>query len=83
MQIQITLISNYISNKALSYCKKKKGGKREGVEQVQIRWVSREFWNSLNGCWSLDYLKYISQLQPNLTEWKNLVWTCILIVLSS
>lgn len=78
MQIQITLISKCTSNKAPSYCQK--GGKREDMKQVQIRWVFREFQNSLNGCGSLDYLKYISQLQPNLTERKNLVWTCILIV---
>lgn len=78
MQIQITLISKLTSSKASSYCQK--GGKGEDMKQVQIKWISREFQNSLNGCWSLDYLKYSSQLQPNLTEWKNLVWTCILIV---
>lgn len=60
MQIKITLISECASNKASRYCQKRE--KREDMKQVQIRWVSREFQNSLNGCWPLDYLKYISQL---------------------
>lgn len=78
MQIKTTLIYKCASNKASRYCQKR--GKREDMTQLQIRWVSREIQNSLNGCWPLDYFKYISQMQPNLTEWKNLVWTHILIV---
>lgn len=46
MQILITLISNCILNETSICCLK--GGEREGMQQVQIRWVSREFQNSLN-----------------------------------
>lgn len=48
MQILITLISNCISNETSIYCIK--GVKKEGMQQVQIRWVSKEFQNSLNCC---------------------------------